>query len=80
MEVAPCLTQTRDTGWNNIYHLDAAHLGRCCGEWDIPALRRERFVPSRLIGFNYALRTRRRNAGVHFFIDDYQFERVWRQP
>ncbi len=65
---------------DNIYHLDAAHLERCRGEWDIPALHRESFIPSRLISFNHALNTRSRDAGVHFFIDDYQFERVWRQP
>ena len=65
---------------DNIYHLDAMRLARCVGEWDIPVLRRERFVPARLIGFNHALNTRSRDVCVHFFIDDYQFERVWRQP
>lgn len=34
------------------------------------------------IPFNYALSTRkgRENLGVHFFLHDYQFERVWREP
>jgi len=35
----------------------------------------------RLIGFNEVLTCKNPTAtGVHFFIDDYQFERVWEQP
>lgn len=33
-----------------------------------------------LIPFNRAKTCRRRDVGVHFFIDDYQFERVWKSP
>ena len=31
-------------------------------------------------GFNRALTSQDYDAGVHFFIDDYQFERVWNTP
>lgn len=33
-----------------------------------------------LIPFNRAKTCQRRDVGVHFFIDDYQFERVWKSP
>lgn len=33
-----------------------------------------------LIPFNRAKTCLRRDVGVHFFIDDYQFERVWKSP
>lgn len=36
-----------------------------------------------MVGFNYAKTARaadRRGAACHFFIDDYQFERVWSRP
>lgn len=33
-----------------------------------------------LIPFNRAKTCTRRDVGVHFFIDDYQFERVWKSP
>lgn len=34
-----------------------------------------------LQGFNYALKeTHPENIGVHFFLHDYQFERVWKYP
>lgn len=37
----------------------------------------------RLVGFNFAKSMHeadKRGAGCHFFIDDYQFERVWTYP
>lgn len=37
-------------------------------------------VPKRMIGFNYARSRYIGDACVHFFLDDYQFERVWRFP
>lgn len=35
-----------------------------------------------MVGFNYARTLAKESAdvGIHFFLDDYQFERVWRQP
>lgn len=39
------------------------------------------FGVDHLIGFNELLTCRHpESAGVHFFLDDYQFERFWRQP
>ena len=39
-------------------------------------------MPKRLIPFNHVLSDNNsdKEAFVHFFIDDYQFERVWRSP
>ena len=39
------------------------------------------FGVDHLIGFNELLTCKHpESAGVHFFLDDYQFERFWRQP
>lgn len=50
------------------------------GEFGIPTLRGSNYVPNRLIGFNEAKTSTINDTGVHFFIDDYQFERVWKTP
>ena len=52
------------------------------GLFDIPRLQRVNVVPEVIIPFNYALSFQgdRERTGIHFFIDDYQFERVWHQP
>ena len=46
----------------------------------MPVMEPDAFVPDDLIGFNYVLSTKRRDAGGHFFLDDYQFERIWDDP
>ena len=33
-----------------------------------------------LIGFNYAMSNKKKDCGVHFFLDDYQFQRLWNNP
>jgi hypothetical protein len=51
------------------------------GEYGIPEIMPEEYKPCEWIGFNYAANTTKRaGKGVHFFLDDYQFERVWNNP
>lgn len=50
------------------------------GPYDMPVIQPEQYIPTDFIGFNYAKGCKdRENHGVHFFLDDYQFERVWNQ-
>lgn len=53
------------------------------GEFNIPQIQPTYdYVADKWLGFNY-VKTRRKNnnkVGVHFFLDDYQFERVWNSP
>ena len=49
------------------------------GKYDIPIIEPEGWVDCEWIGFNYAATCKdRESKGVHFFVDDYQFERIWR--
>ena len=50
------------------------------GYFQIPKLYATDWVPEDLIGFNYVLNKPDYTKGVHFFLDDYQFERVWNNP
>ena len=54
------------------------------GAYEIPRLAPIREVPvSKWIGFNEALsfpKEKRKETGVHFWLDDYQFQRVWTHP
>lgn len=49
------------------------------GEYEIPQLKPTQFNNDcEFIGFNYANTAKdRQSKGVHFFIDDYQFNRLW---
>ena len=50
------------------------------GFYQMPCIDPVSYIPRDLIGFNYALTSNDRDSGIHFYIDDYQFERVWNQP
>ena len=62
------------------YNLDMIDLSRCDGKYQIPHIEKENFVPDELIGFNYMLTNENKHVGVHCFVDDYQFERLWNTP
>ena len=66
---------------------DAYNLGICsrldCGRDGFPKLPKTDAKPNELQGFNFAKSTPaadKRGKGCHFFIDDYQFERLWNSP
>lgn len=53
------------------------------GKYDIPEITPVYDLPEieEWIGFNYVLSEKNpEGKGVHFFVDDYQFERVWNSP
>lgn len=53
-----------------------------CGKYDIPKLEPVRIYNTpELISYNYANTAKdKQNKGVHFFVDDYQFLRLWNNP
>lgn len=51
------------------------------GKYGIPVIQPSDFRADNWIGFNYAKGCEEPEIhGVHFFLDDYQFVRVWSQP
>lgn len=52
------------------------------GEFDIPVVPAYHGeIPKKWIGFNYVMQCKNpEETGVHFFLDDYQFERIWNTP
>ena len=52
------------------------------GKYEIPILNGcDVFECPQLVGFNYAKSTPdKASKGVHFFVDDYQFMRLWNRP
>lgn len=52
------------------------------GVFDIPSINATTDIEGldNLIGFNYALSSKRNDCGIHFFLDDYQFTRLWNNP
>ena len=66
----------------NILNLEYAQF-QGVGKYDIPQIQPVKELPEirEWISFNYVLTdTDPEGKAVHFFIDDYQFERVWNNP
>lgn len=49
-------------------------------KFEMPIIKAEDITPSSLVGFNYALNRNPDGSFIHFYLDDYQFERVWNKP
>jgi hypothetical protein len=65
----------------NSYNINCIANLELSTKYNVPVLRATHSVPVRLIPFNNALSLKTDIDGyVHFFIDDYQFDRVWRNP
>lgn len=66
---------------NRAYNLDLAHDTRMTADfWQMPIIYCDEVIPKGLIGFNFAKTSKEKNVGIHFYVDDYQFERVWNYP
>ncbi len=51
------------------------------GRYDIPEIEPTQFDNAEFVGSNYAKSTKNcEDKAVHFFLDDYQFNRVWTDP
>ena len=64
------------------YHLDEVSRFDCTPD-GFPVLQAVDVAPADMQGFNYAKSTPsadKSGKACHFFIDDYQFERVWSKP
>lgn len=64
------------------YNLPLLQKVRTVGRYDMPMLAKQDVTPpDTLMGFNYATGKKTvKHCGIHFFIDDYQFQRIWNQP
>lgn len=61
----------------NLHDYDAE---RVAGAYDMPVIRAVNHTPKDLMSFNYMLTKDDFDKGIHFYIDDYQFERIWNTP
>lgn len=65
---------------NDAYNLGIIDNENASEIWQMPIIKNDNFIPSKLIGFNYAKTSKEKNVGIHFYLDDYQFERLWNNP
>lgn len=62
------------------YNLDAFDESETEGFYQMPVLHPCDYVPDVIRSFNYMLSAKEKDFGIHFYCDDYQFERIWSRP
>ncbi len=65
---------------NNTYNLGLYDPELTNGKYQMPIINNDKFIPKELLGFNYAKTSENKKTGIHFYLDDYQFERIWNNP
>lgn len=55
-------------------------MAQYCGMFEFPRIFPVYEIPNRLIAFSKAVSCKDYDQWVHFFEDDYLFERIWRRP
>lgn len=62
------------------YNMPLCNIEHCDGPYELPVLQPADACPSDMLSFNFCKTAKDFSYGVHFCIDDYQFERVWNRP
>lgn len=71
-----CLLRREDYFWNNL----EKQIFPGVGPYNIPEIKPEAFIDLKYIRFIEAQKCRNTSGlGVHFFIDDYYFDKIWNQ-
>ena len=65
---------------NNGWNLDKCSKADCKGRLELPTMDPVDVRPTDMMSFNFAKSAKEFDKGIHFCIDDYQFERVWNRP
>lgn len=68
---------------NQFLKYDLLEGAVCEGRYGLPVIPAVNEIPKKIIPFNQAMTfpvEERKDVWVHFFIDDYQFERIWNNP
>ena len=71
--------QERERTFNE-YNLTDFQPSRCAGFYQMPVISKCNYMPDDIMSFNYMLNKDDFEKGIHFYIDDYQFERLWNEP
>lgn len=73
-------TNSTRSGCKDVFNAFMVKTANYEGGLEMPRIKREEIIPNKLISFSKAVNGKDYNAWVHFFQDDFAFERIWRNP
>lgn len=70
----------RRKGCKDVFNAFLIAMANFAGFFELPVIKPCYDIPNRLIPFSKCISSKDHNFWVHFFEDDYLFERLWRNP
>lgn len=74
------LINSQRKGCRDVFNAFLVTVAYYAGLFEFPIIRPTYWVPNRLIAFSKAVSNTDYDQWVHFYEDDYLFERIWRTP
>ena len=68
------------SGCKDVFNAFLVALATYAGFFEFPCIKATYEIPNKLISFSKCISCKDFNQWVHFFEDDYLFERLWRNP
>lgn len=72
------MAQDRTNKLYNLHLLEDVNFTK--SPYEMPIIKNDNFIPETLIDFNKIFKTKDYKSGVHFYITDFLFERIWNTP
>lgn len=67
-------------GCKDVFNAFLVELARYAGIFEFPVIKPTYDIPNKLVAFSKCISSNNYDAWVHFYEDDYLFERLWRSP
>lgn len=67
-------------GCKDVFNAFLVSLAYYAGFFEFPAIKATHWIPNKLIAFSKAISCKDFDQWIHFYEDDYLFERLWRNP
>lgn len=67
-------------GCKDVFNAFLVSMAYYAGVFEFPIIKPTHWIPNRLISFSKAISCKNHNQWVHFYENDYDFERLWRNP
>ncbi len=67
-------------GCKDVFNAFLVSMATYAGFFEFPRIKPTYIVPEKIIAFSKALSSKEYDQWVHFYEDDYVFERIWRNP
>jgi len=74
------LINCKRSGCKDVFNAFLVKFACFAGFFEFPVIKSTYEIPNRLISFSKCIASKNYDAWVHFYEDDYLFERLWRNP